>query len=54
MSNMHNSFCSFLFLFHPQKIEYLGIALVFNIHLSIHPINTGDESVYYYLYYEEA
>ena len=38
----------------PPKYLYLGRALIFQNYLGIHPSNTGDKFVYYYLYNVEA
>ena len=53
MSTVHYSLCSSLVWFQPQECLSLGRALIFQIHLGIHPGNMGDKLVYYYLYHKE-
>ena len=55
MSNMHFILCSFSVLVPtPKHYSYLGRALIFQIHLDIHPGNTYDKFINYILCYVEA
>ena len=42
------------FVSSPRTYLSLHGDLNFRIHIGIHPSNTGDKLVYYYLYHEEA
>ena len=54
MSNAHRSFCSVLFWYPPQKHLSIGRALIFHIHIGIHPRTMCQHLVYHYLFQEYA